>query len=346
MTSCKGVAMKRTTDVGPLLLISSLWVAALAPGQNLGSYAQRATDAQPTGTMGMSVKSVSGDHDLRPLVHTVARLKQVHTDSYDANIPPAAKPLLTTLKHQLRDLIGEILASEASDASAQQIEARVIEELRHSGLDVKEPLCHVYDQNEVDKGYDYGDIYNITVERPDSDFCINNLIGVTTSIGVLCGEDASLYLFKHDGMQWHLILQDEMSDYDDISGAQGKFQYCISQPNEHGDFFVLAANVNPWCTSNWQSLRYAVLRPGSNPEEPRILLSDRRTIYLGVEPPLYDLKFTGDGFRLTFHSDSIMDLFNRGAEVDMDDECSKRNLEYAVDGDRVTLVRDSQPHVK
>jgi hypothetical protein len=337
--------MKRTIDIGSFLLISSLWVAALAPGQNLGSYSQRPADAQPSATAEMSVKPPSGDHDLRPLIDTVARLKQIHTDSDDANIPPAAKPLLTTLKHQLRDLIGEILASEGGDASAQQIEARVIEELRRSGIDVREPLCHVYDPNEVDKGYDYGEIYNITVERPDSDLCINNLIGVTTGIGVLCGEDTSLYLFRHEGARWRLILREEANNYNDISGALGEFQYGISYPDEHGDFFVLAANVNPWCTSNWQSLRYVVLRPGPNPDEPRILLSEQRTIYLG-DGESYNLKVTGKGFRLTFHSDWIADMFSQGAEVDMDDESSKRIVEYDVDGDRVTLVRDNQSHGK
>src|SRR5215470_19295822 len=39
------------------------------------------------------------------LIGTVKSLKKIKTDWMDTYIPPAAKPLLTKLKHQLRDLI-------------------------------------------------------------------------------------------------------------------------------------------------------------------------------------------------------------------------------------------------
>jgi hypothetical protein len=42
--------------------------------------------------------------------------------------------------------------------------------------------------------------------------------------------------------------------------------------------------VSPWCTSNWQSLRYRVVRAGADPYFPDLLLAADRTIYLGNDP--------------------------------------------------------------
>jgi len=280
---------------------------------------------------------------LRSLTETVNSLKQIHTDSYEANIPPAAKPLLTTLKHQLRDLIGEALASEGREVSAQQIEAETIVDLRSAGVAVSDPECVVVDENYVDNGYDYGEIDSIAVKRMD--LCFVDLIAVTTTIGVCCGEDTSLYIFKLDGRQWKLCLQQESNNYDQVSGAQGLFQYGVSFPNQHGDFFVLVANVNPWCSSNWQSLRYAVLRPGSVPDEPRVIFAEEHSIFLG-DNPSFRMIVGSEGFRLAFHDESFMDLSNEGIEVDWDDPNSERMMEYAVHGDSVTLVNDRAASAK
>jgi hypothetical protein len=280
---------------------------------------------------------------LRSLTDTVKALKQIHTNVYETNIPPAAKPLLTTLKHQLRDLIGEALASEGRAVSTQQIEAGTIVDLRSAGIAVSDPECVLVDENYVDNGYDYGEIYSIFVKRID--LCFVDLIAVTTSIGVCCGEDTSLYLFKHDGRQWRLCLQQESNNYDKVSGAQARFQYGVSFPNQQGDFFVLVANVNPWCSSNWQSLRYAVLRPGSMPDEPRVILAEEHSIFLD-EGPSFTIIVRSEGFRLAFHDESFMDLSNEGIEIDWDDQKSERMMEYAVHGDRVTLVSDKAASAK
>ncbi len=45
--------------------------------------------------------------------------------------------------------------------------------------------------------------------------------------------------------------------------------YELSPSDERGDWYVLAANINPWPTSVWQSLRYSVLRVGPDPGHPK-----------------------------------------------------------------------------
>src|SRR6266404_5219779 len=131
--------------------------------------------------------------DLRLITETVGSLRRIHTDAMDTDIPVAAKPLLTTLKHQLRDLIANRLRFEKRQVSTQQLQARAIVDLSNLDLINNEEGCVIVDANYVDRGYDYGDIESITVTRPHYDF---DVIAVTTTVGICCGEDTSLYLFK------------------------------------------------------------------------------------------------------------------------------------------------------
>jgi hypothetical protein len=320
--------------VSVAVTIGSSLVALFAPA--LGNSAAQPSHAAHTTsqTRGMTVepsKPACSDHDLSSLVGTVNRLRQIHTDSYETNIPPAAKTLLATLKRQLRDLIGEVLASEGGEPGAQQIEARVIEDLRSFGVAVKEPGCVVVGMDYVDGGYDYGQIHSITVTRPRPCF---DLIAVTTTIGVCCGEDTSLYLFKREDPRWNLILADEVNDYEFVSDARGTFEFGVSWSDDSGRFFVVATSVNPWCSSWWQSITYRVLRPGPTPFEPHVLLSRTQTIWLGDEPP-YRLDVRDDAFTLSFHDERYLDLLNRGQEVTIDDPKGMRVIKYGVEGESV-----------
>src|SRR6266404_2880839 len=95
--------------------------------------------------------------DLRLITETVGSLRRIHTDAMDTDIPVAAKPLLTTLKHQLRDLIANRLRFEKRQVSSQQLQARAIVDLSNLGLiDIEEGYV-VYDAISFDRGYDYGD---------------------------------------------------------------------------------------------------------------------------------------------------------------------------------------------
>src|SRR5262249_7368468 len=150
--------------------------------------------------------------------------------------------------------------------------------------------------------YVYGDVYDIRIQQPEAH---PDLLAVTTTIGVCCGDDTSFYLFKRENAEWRLVLAQEANDYDEIDGAQGRFTLAISPPDKQGKFFVVTANVNPWCTSNWQSLRYQVLRIGQSAYEPQILLSEKGTIYLAVDNPVYELKVQRNRFFLKFYGDGF-----------------------------------------
>lgn len=231
------------------------------------------------------------------ITETVKALSNIKVESYDTNFPSQAKALFTTLKHQLRDLITSKLNSDTSKIQNPSIvQAAVISELEQEGIKIGNPWL----DNKAtldDRYYTYGSIYEIRVEQPKNH---PELIVVTTSLGVCCGEDTSFYLFRKQGSKWQITLEQEAKDYDYVDGAHGSFSYGISPSNKEKDFFVVTANINPWCTSNWQSIRYTVMREGAWSSHPEIILNASETIYLGVDDPVYKLDVKSDSFSLKF----------------------------------------------
>lgn len=246
--------------------LALLWAVALLPG--------------PTAA-GQSVS----------IAETLRSLRSIKTDEFAPDVPPAAKPLLIKLKHQLRDLILETLNRQTGRRTrAETLQARVLARL--GGMGIKTGLTR------TDESYQplYGDITGIKIQRPPQH---PELLAVTTTVSIHCGLDSSLYLFQQQGARWKLLLADEANNYEDISGGQGLFEYAVAPPDRRGKFFVVTVNVNPWCQSNWQRLRYKVFRPGTGAEPSRVIMSRTDGIYLGVATP-YTLSVKSSGFTLTF----------------------------------------------
>ncbi len=233
------------------------------------------------------------------IADTVASLHQISADDY--KVPLEARPLLERLKHQIRDLISQILTTTSTEQrNSVALRTRIWDELTSRGVTIGQPREHPTSDDDWESKYRYGDLFDVkvnhSVRHPD-------LIAVTTTLEIPCGQDSSLYVFRKSSRDWRLILAQEANDYDLISGAQGLFDYRIS-PGRSREFFVLTVNVNPWCTSNWQSLRYSALRPGLSAYEPHALTRGEETIYLGVEPPPYKLVVKRKSFSIRFSGES------------------------------------------
>ena len=213
------------------------------------------------------------------IASTVKALRQFKITNENADIPLPAKPLLTTLKHQLRDLISQTLnAHGAEQGHMEKVRKTLSAELKRQGVVNEEEIVIISGGDNINREYTYGDVSEIAIRKI---YDHPELLAATTTLGVLCGSDTSFYLFRKREQQWDLILAQEANDYEDISGAQGSFRYSISPSDDSGQFFVVASNINPWCSSNWQGIRYQVMRLGATPYQPKVLFKREDTIYLG-----------------------------------------------------------------
>ena len=142
----------------------------------------------------------------------------------------------------------------------------------------------------------------------------------------MCGSDTSFYLFRKVAGAWQLAAEQEANEYEDVSGAQGSFQYAVSPPDAAGGFFVVTTNINPWCSSNWQSLRYWVFRVRATPRQPHILLQRKESIFLGNENSGV-ITIQPENFRIEFDAQQGLDA---GVLL------RKHIVAYQVTGDRVS----------
>jgi len=238
------------------------------------------------------------------------------------DVPPAAQKLLPEFKAGLREIIGRTL-NEHPSSSSEALHKQILADLKKEGIDVLNAVQH--DGYYTADGDDFGSLYDVTVRQPARH---SDLMAVVTNLTIPCGSDASLNLYRRNGAGWQLILVEESNGYKDISGGQGSFQFGVSPPDADGNWYVVAADVNPWCSSNWQQLRYKVLRPGEGANRPAVLLDEHTSVYLGTDLP-YKLTLNPHGFELHIV-----------AAQGLDDSILTREhvRNYEVSGDRVTRI--------
>jgi hypothetical protein len=282
------VVAAMTFAIGIALATPALLSYRLAVVDN--SVSQTSIGSQFTSTQATDTSSIE---------ETIGKLRQFRLP--DVDISPAVRPLLTRLKHQLRDFISATInAPENQGKSAELLQAGILINLRNKDVTVKAPTSEDASAGDLENYYVYGNIYGIRIQQPPSH---PELLAAITTISVWCGDDSSLYLFKRVGARWELVLAQEANDYKDVSGAQGMFDYAISPPDAENNFFVMTSNVNPWCVSNWQTIRYSLLRVGPGAYQPPIMASGEETIYLGVDVP-YKLAVGRHWASINFYGDA------------------------------------------
>jgi hypothetical protein len=224
----------------------------------------------------------------------VEQLRAIDTrvkGSPSGDVPPAAQKLLPQFKSGLREIIGRSLNDHPS-SSPEILHGLILSDLNKAGVEALSLLQQ--GRYYTPEGDDFGYLYDVTVRQPSRH---PDLMAVVTELTIPCGSDASLYLYRRSGATWQLTLVAESNGYADITGAQGSFQFAVSPPDDQGNWFVIAADVNPWCSSNWQQLRYKVLRPGEDVNHTVVLLDEHRNIYLGADQP-YRLTVNPHGFEI------------------------------------------------
>jgi hypothetical protein len=260
------------------------------------------------------------------IVETVRQLRAIEVPEFPStDVPTPARVLLTQLKHQLRDLIAKTLNDPSKQTlTPGEIRAVILDRLQSEGVELKlvKPGIQVGTDVDIDK---YGLVQEIRMEHPSGQ---KELLAAVTTLQIPCGQDSSFYIFQHIDAGWKLILTQEANNYDQINGAQGSFDYAVSPADHAGNWFAVAVDINPWCTSVWQGIRYKVLRVGPTPDEPVVVLSRHEGVNLNFEPA-YKLSIGNDGFRL---------LFGGGQNLDMDLMLRVHVANYAVAGNRATRV--------
>lgn len=241
-----------------------------------------------------------------PLSEIVAKLRQIEAVEGDTFVPPAAVPLLVELRSGLRELVTETVGASPADIAAEDLQRTLTERLNAMGVALTPRDAKGNDPNygmgaDGPGSYSYGGILDISARRFEHN---PDVLAVTATLSVCCGDDTALWVFRRTDKSWTLAVAQEAASYDEVNGALGSFQYLVSPREADGDFFVVSAFSHPWCTSNWRTLFYRVARPGPQWNRPRILLDAEDSLYQDYsyrgnnEEATFALLQTGDGFEL------------------------------------------------
>jgi hypothetical protein len=207
------------------------------------------------------------------------------------DVPPSAQELLPKMKTELRSLTLQTLNAHPA-ASAENLRTFLITDLRSAGLEVLSGKQFENNYNtEADK---FGFVQDVQVRQPTRH---PDLLVVIFSLTIPCGVDDSLTVFRIGGSGWQPLIASDSNGYATVADAQGWVKYAVSPSDSSGEWFLVTANVSPWCTSNWQGLHYKVLRPGDSAQTPRVLLDEHTGVYIGVDEP-YRITTTRNGFTI------------------------------------------------
>jgi hypothetical protein len=224
---------------------------------------------------------------------TVARLQHTQAPDDDGRVPPAIRPLLTTLKSQIRDFLARELRT-APGNSAERVQGDLVRAFAREGVTV----------GGVDEtAGPYGSVDEVEVSKPAGH---DDLLAVRVSLGIACGSDNALYLFQRRNGDWRPIFSVESDIQDSISDAMGMFDFGVSPADPSGSFFVVAMDVNAACWSNWQAIRWRAWRLGGEAPPSKPFFEGWDSLYLGDDDS-FALTVTGDVFRVSFRGYQNLD---------------------------------------
>jgi hypothetical protein len=229
------------------------------------------------------------------IAETLHRMTEIKVeDELGYTVPGGDIPLLTQVKHQLRDLFAQALVESGPGVDAKTAKARFLQLLRDAGVEV--PGAASPSESP------YGRILDVRVEqRPD----LQDVILFSPRLSIACGDDSPLYAFEKAGGQWHLAIAVEANGYQEVKGAMGELQFQLSPPDPRGTWFLVYLHDSPWCTSAWNRIDYAVVQPGIEPYSPRQIIQASQGYYQGDD---YDprLQVRANGFRIDFEGSQLL----------------------------------------
>jgi hypothetical protein len=236
-------------------------------------------------TMPLSGQVVSGASGIAQTLRQMRTIKV--DDELGYSVPAGDIPLLTQVKHQLRDLFAQTLVESGPGVDAKTAKARFLQRLRDAGVEV--PGRASPDESP------YGHILDVRVEqRPN----LKDVMLFSPRLSIACGDDSPLYAFTRVGGQWRLAIAVEANGYQEVKGAMGDLQFQLSPPDPRGTWFLIYLHDLPWCTSAWNRIDYAAVQPGIEPYSPRHIIQASQGYYQGDDD--LRLQVRANGFRIDF----------------------------------------------
>lgn len=212
----------------------------------------------------------------------------------ETGVPPPVQAAIEALKRVLAEQTDAVLLRQTSNESAGQVRRALTAALpaervgTHTNAELV-AAANGDDSKPIAGMYGGGLHVAVTQPRPD-------LLLVTESFNIACGEDTLLLVYRTDAGHWRRILRWDSGQYDQISGAFGDaYETRILTPTLHGHPLLLVLHGTPWCTSVLSSFKMDLFELG--PTEGRPVWHGSHG-YRRDDDPALTLRTTADGFEV------------------------------------------------
>jgi hypothetical protein len=201
---------------------------------------------------------------------------RAHADDHEET--RGATPVLTRIKHLLRDWIETRLSSlepwDEGGALSHQLDA----DLEHAGLAMVESP----DPSGVEPTGQtlVGFLGDVKVRRS------GDVLVVQTGVGIECGFDESAYAYELAANRWRRFWESEQNDYTKAKyHPQSLHEVLVSPTNyepeaDKTEHLVLTLGAEPWCSSNWHDVYYRVWQTKAAYSQPKLLLDGSEWAYV------------------------------------------------------------------
>jgi hypothetical protein len=242
--------------------------------------------------------------DAKAVTQLRTDLRSIKLDADDpgTDVPASVQENLTTLKNTLAQAARDVFVCQSSTVTPSILENELAKLL---DANPPQPPPNTTVMN-GDKRYeewlafDYGRNLLVSVRA-----LAPNLLTVTFTFHIPCGDDDMLMVFENDRGQWRDRVLWQSAPYKEISGAFGDFfQYAILPGNNLDDWRLVVAHGKPWCSSRFSGFSIDVLAPNPNDSHPRILWHTDRGYSRDDFAPT--LRASGDVFELRIHDDEMI----------------------------------------
>ncbi len=165
-------------------------------------------------------------------------------------------------------------------------------------------------------------------------------IGARIHVGIPCGEDISLYLWKLNdsddgsGVAPELVFARE-SSLTDLAGSMGSLHMAMTVDPASGKPQLATIETGVWCNSQWRKALLQVMRRGDHPYRGERLFTHSEMAFLGAETPP-EVAVTEGGFRFQFQGQFWLDPSQPSRP---------KRVDIQVSGDRAEMLvpRDEDP---
>ena len=231
----------------------------------------------------ISLPASAEQADLAPLA---AKLAAIRAMPKEQQAERGGSARLTEAKHLLRDWVEhEMGALDQADA-ASGLNDQLNKRLREAGLE-----CDSADdpQGKRCEGKDDADFqFNALGYAGDLKFIWtvpHDYLALVTALGIGCGYDESVYVYRHRDDGWHRVLDSERDTYTAAAyKPQNVSDVLVSETADGKPPLVLTTGISPWCSSNWQAVYYRLWRIAPDSLTPQPLVDGEGSVFLTDTP--------------------------------------------------------------